>query len=257
MLMFPMPGSRSRRLRGASRTARPRVVSLLADFTGQAVLAATVRVNTLVDVVASFTGAATMDADVTVEAAPAEATTWNPSDKGSGVVLSNSDLTATTPSVFPFARAVRAIAGKSSGKWMFQFNWTNTGNNPNIGVGNASASLTANMGGDTNSAAWYMTGVYAFNNVNDFDAPSPGTATCTVCVDVDAGLIWYRKNTDAWNNDAGADPATGTGGFDISTMSTPWYPMACMNEDGNSVTANFGQTAFSFTAPSGFNPWTA
>jgi hypothetical protein len=71
-------------------------------------------------------------------------------------------------------------------------------------------------------------------------------------IDLAARLAWCRRNGGNWNGDAAANPATGTNGVIIpaGTMA----PMVRFTNSGptNAMTANFGQSAFAFTPPSGF-----
>ncbi len=43
--------------------------------------------------------------------------TWSPSDKGSNITLTNSNLTATGAASLGAQEQVRATIGKSTGKW--------------------------------------------------------------------------------------------------------------------------------------------
>lgn len=66
--------------------------------------------------------------------------------------------------------------------------------------------------------------------------------------------IWFRLNDGEWNGDPSADPATQTGGFDISSITAPYIPfLSGSNGFGGEfvLTANFGASAFAYTAPSG------
>ena len=51
-----------------------------------------------------------------------------------------------------------------------------------------------------------------------------------------------------------ANPATGTGGYNIAALSLPLYPYTgwSSNAAGQVITANFGATTFSGLVPSGF-----
>jgi hypothetical protein len=75
-----------------------------------------------------------------------------------------------------------------------------------------------------------------------------------VAYDGDNSLLWFRKNGGNWNNDASANPATGAGGV-FATIRQGYTPYVAFIAGGPStdvMTANFGQTSFAFTAPSGF-----
>lgn len=70
--------------------------------------------------------------------------------------------------------------------------------------------------------------------------------------------LWVRKGAGNWNNSGAADPATNTGGLDISALNiaanrvliTPSF-----TNSGSQITLNAGQSAFSQTKPSGFSSW--
>jgi hypothetical protein len=51
-----------------------------------------------------------------------------------------------------------------------------------------------------------------------------------VAVDLGGAVIWFRVSGGNWNNSGTANPATGTGGVSLSTMtgvgSTAYYPAA-------------------------------
>lgn len=78
--------------------------------------------------------------------------------------------------------------------------------------------------------------------------------------DVGAGLVWFRLGAAGnWNDDVGANPATGTGGFDMNVATTasraPAIVFGDTGSDGTEkATANFGASAFVGTVPTGFTP---
>ncbi|WP_375175103.1 putative Ig domain-containing protein [Pseudooceanicola sp.] len=76
-----------------------------------------------------------------------------------------------------------------------------------------------------------------------------------VAVDVDADLIWVRKNGSGdWNGSSGADPATGTGGFDISGMSSGTLYAYVSTKAGGSARLDGTADRFAHTPPTGFDP---
>ena len=82
---------------------------------------------------------------------------------------------------------------------------------------------------------------------------SNGTVVC-FAFDVDARLIWMRSGAAGnWNGSASANPATGVGGFLTGLgRGIPAYPAFFGAASAEAVTANFGDTAFAGTVPSGF-----
>lgn len=79
----------------------------------------------------------------------------------------------------------------------------------------------------------------------------------TVAFDGTNKRLWMKRNTGNWNNDGTANPATNTGGIDLSTwLSTDTYvsPAVSANTSGTGgqFTCNFGATALTYAPPSGF-----
>lgn len=70
-----------------------------------------------------------------------------------------------------------------------------------------------------------------------------------IAVDVDAGKFWYGKN-GTWIESG--NPANGTNAL-FTNLTGTIIPMLGQNTSGNSCAVNFGQRAFAYTAPSGFN----
>jgi hypothetical protein len=72
---------------------------------------------------------------------------------------------------------------------------------------------------------------------------------------VDAGLkkLWMNKNGGSWQGGSSPNPATGSGGWDLSTLFTREngvLPAVCGNGTNLPVwTMNFGGSAFAFTNP--------
>lgn len=166
--------------------------------------------------------------------------TWNPSDKGAAVTLSNGDKTMALTSNND---CVRGTDGKTSGKWYWEITVDSFSgaSGPGIGVANGSAGLTASF---AVANAW----CYYSQNGNKYDEGSGSAygATFTsgavigVALDVDAGTVEFFKN--------GSSQGVWTPGL-TGTI----YPFV----GGDSVinlqlTANFGASAFAYSPPSGF-----
>lgn len=67
--------------------------------------------------------------------------------------------------------------------------------------------------------------------------------------------MWFRLGAAGnWNNVSGRDPATGAGGIAINTLggAIPVYPAVLLSNNLDQITANFGDSAFTGTVPSGF-----
>jgi hypothetical protein len=190
-------------------------------------------------------------------------TTWNPSDKDTGITLSNGNLTATgTPSGGDgMVRAVQSHSG--SGKYYIEFTTGATYAGIDTGVGIATSAATG-IGLGSNSANGFTVvgGTLWFNGASTghgIGASGPGEVIC-MAVDLGAKLGWFRLNGGGWTGSGtlSGDPASGLNGLDISALfaSNAAYPVFVGTNGSNSiVTANFGGSAFAQAVPSGYAHW--
>lgn len=178
-------------------------------------------------------------------------TTWNPADKSPNVNLTGGNLLAygATGGFNGLVRATNSVAG---GKYMFSY--TMVALDARIGTGDASASLNNNL----HAAAWAYwpsTGeVYGGGGgPRGTAAAASAGQVVDIAVNFATGKVWVRVAAGLWNNSGAADPATGVGGFDISTILGvgPWFPMAQV--DGLSAQAILN--CFPTSYPAGFLPW--
>ena len=189
-------------------------------------------------------------------------TTWNPSDKWSGITLSGGNLTAT----FVSQGGLRAVDKQISGKSYFEITATNFGGvTTAVGLAASTQGLTGTDGSTNINARtvviinnnFYVDGV---SQGNLLGAIPNGTLIC-VAVDLDNRFIWFRLGAAGnWNGNAGYNPATPSGGVSIAhfTKAFAAYPYAYLTNAGNAITANFGDSAFAGSVPSGFTSgWTA
>jgi len=136
---------------------------------------------------------------------------------------------------------VLGTIGMSSGKWY----WECTMNDGNsiIGIAKDSATLTASPGYDANSWAYIAS---SGNKITNSSGSAYGNTFTTsdvigVAFDADAGSLYFYKNGTVQNS--------GTAAF-TGLTSGPYFP-AFGNTFG-AGSANFGQRAFAYTAPSGY-----
>ena len=163
--------------------------------------------------------------------------TLNPLDKGSAATLTNGNLdigSASNPN-----NNCRGTFGMSSGKWYFEFVITSAiGGVPAFGIGSDTASLTSNFSG-----ALYLylsNGTKAVNGVETaYGATFTQNDVIGVAFDADNNSITFYKN----NSSQGA--ITGV------TSGLTWRPFVHASITAT-ITSNFGQRPFSYTAPSGF-----
>lgn len=192
---------------------------------------------------------------------PASATTtWNPSDKSTNITLSGGNLIANITGAV--GGSIRAIANHSTGKYFSSYVITSSSNNLiEIGMCNISYAVSGTtLGTSPNCAAVNATtGVLLINSagVCTFATMTNGDVI-DFAFNAGSTLLWFRKNGGAWLGNGGAspDPASGTNGCNISALTGAYYPAASLfTFVTTSVTANFGATAYTNAAPSGFGNW--
>lgn len=186
-------------------------------------------------------------------------TTWDPLDKyptALGLTLSSGNLVVTGDTSTGI-KGVRAVDGKTTGKYYFEITVSNARNSFLVlGVGTQQNPF--------NNLA--MVGAFTVNGQgqiflnNSSQSISLGNVLVgdTVCfaIDFTNNRAWARRNGGNWNNNAANNPATNVGGIDISSLTSaghPWFPLAVVESTVAEVyTANFGDTTFAQTVPSGF-----
>jgi len=170
--------------------------------------------------------------------------TFNPLAKASHVSLSNGNLEAVNTAGTSQSRANATIA-ISSGKWYFEGTVTGSSAYHEIGV------ITTDMA--TVNGIGFYSGGYAYNQATGEKFNNNGTASygatyatgdvIGVALDLDNGTLVFYKN--------GASQGTAFTG--LSGTFTP--AMGTYSSVGAfGWTANFGQRAFAYSAPSGFSP---
>jgi len=191
-------------------------------------------------------------------------TTWNPSDKTTGMVLSNSNLTAYAGGTGG-NKGVRSTASRTSGKLYFEIKVdTNNSSGAWSGVTVGTAFAPDVVTGDATHGAGV---IWVTGNTNSYttSGTSLGALAASndiLCFAIDIGgqLIWFRKNGGNWNGSGTANPATGIGGISLASLISTWgsgtfYAFTSTAQGFEQSTANFGWAAFSFAVPSGFVAW--
>jgi hypothetical protein len=185
-------------------------------------------------------------------AAGGATTTWNPSDKNAGISLSGGNLTATTTG----NQSVRSTTSHSTGKYYFEGTITRT-SNTTYGIAPAGYALS-NYVGNSTSAGHFAGGQLAVNNTTLATISNYGSSSglLQMAVDLDNMNIYAKVGAGTWNN-TGADPAANSGGISLATISgsVPFFVIFNGETSGDIMTVNFGATAYSGTAPSGFGNW--
>jgi hypothetical protein len=189
------------------------------------------------------------------------ASTWSTTDKSANLTLTGANLIAT--SAGPNA-TVKGKDPKRTGKYYIEYTSTTTqGATSRFGFATAASphstsTPASSIGPQSSSGAILIFDVFgtqsSFGTIGA--AVTTGTLLC-VALDLDNQLCWYRVGAGGnWNNNAANNPATGVGGAPVVTTGfgkgIDVYPYAFLVASPNSVTANFGGSAFTGAVPAGF-----
>jgi len=140
------------------------------------------------------------------------------------------------------SRQARATIGVSSGKWYWEF--THLGGNASHGISQVTSSLGSFPGtsGDNDGISWFVGGnIYRNGSTGTYSGLTYAVNDVIgVALNLDAGTLVFYKN--------GVSQGTAATG-----LSGTWFPaFGTSSVYVVSFTANFGQRAFAYTAPSGF-----
>lgn len=170
--------------------------------------------------------------------------TWNPSDKGTTVTLSNGNLTAQVTPTGSRA-AVRATNSKASGKWYWEVT-INAVSVADVGVANSTMPLTNYIGQDNNSWGYLSSGTKVFSDGGTggvaYGASFTTGDVISVAVDLDAGTISFYKNGTSQ-------------GQAFTGLTGTLFPAVSNSGTGTTSTfvANFGATPFLYAPPVGYS----
>jgi len=190
-------------------------------------------------------------------------TTWSTTDKSASLNLTGSNLIATAGAA---TVSVRGKDPKRTGKYYVEYTSTTTqGNSSYVGFGAAKSPFGVLGNVSSSFTVWAQLGTnVAFDSFgatigglgNQSGGFTTGTLICAA-IDLDNQLVWFRMSAAGnWNNSAANNPATGVGGFSLRAVGLGQgidvYPFLLLQTIGNSITANFGGSAFTGAVPSGF-----
>jgi len=164
--------------------------------------------------------------------------TMNPLAKGSTVNIANGNLDVSN-STSGGAGKILGTIGVTSGKWYAEATMSGGGGMP--GIAEVTASLSGYPGAEANS--WgYNNGGQKYNNGagTNYGASFTTNDVIGLALDMDVGSITFYKN----NVSQGVAYNTGISGKTIT--------FAGRGDTTTTESWNFGQRAFAYTAPSGF-----
>ena len=197
--------------------------------------------------------------------APASAvstTAYDPSKKGTNVVLSNSNLTATAGASETSYETVLSVHGQSSGLIYFETLQSSAASTL-VGIANGSFTFGSGnfLGVDTNGIGWFGASGQVFVNGSALTPTIQTYAagdTAGVAYDLGHSKIWfitYHGSCGNWNNDVigNQNPANNTGGFTLSGLAGgPYFAGSTRFNPGASSTANFGASSY-LCQPAGYS----
>ena len=192
--------------------------------------------------------------------------TWNPLQTGTNITsMSDGNLVLSGTSGAANKWMSLGTMPVSSGKWYYEV----TSGGARIGAGfTTSGSLTQanlNTGPIDVAAETFVilnSGEIYYGTTTDSNAPAFGSGvTMGFALDADAGKAWVTVNGSDWadsSNGTSGDPTDGSNPTWTQTIGTPVQPL-CGDPSGGSfvtlATTNFGQSAFAYTPPTGYNAW--
>ena len=174
---------------------------------------------------------------------------WNPLDSNSNHSLSNGNL-----DLGGYASAARTngTISVSSGKWYFEV--TNTDGWDYVMVGVGPAGTTGSYpGSDSTSWSFLAEGNKYHNGSGTSVSPAGNSAgdIIGVALDLDNGKIYFSVNgvyVGSGDPAAGSNPAYSS----VSGTLTPAIRIWNSGNSNKNISANFGQRAFAYSAPSGY-----
>jgi len=232
---------------------KPASTNLGKDFSGNNNLWATNNISITSDV----TYDSMTDSPTLTSATTANYAVLNPLDNRL-VTITNANLNAT--STTGGDHACRSTFWLTTGKWYWEVtrvaeSITTDGNT--VGVANASQSLTAGNVFNTSTNIWGMSLATGNKHGNAASVAYGSTiavgSVVGIAYDADAQKIWFRNASGYF---ASGDPVAGTNAaFTNTTGATGVSPYVYKGATGSTIdyAHNFGQRAFSYTPPTGFN----
>jgi hypothetical protein len=179
----------------------------------------------------------------TPPAPPSGGTTFDPSNLGSNITLSNGDLTAQAAQV----SVARSTTSKSSGKWYFEVK-INTGICQwLIGICNASSALNGDITDAYGRGYWGLDGgKWESGSEAGYGAQFSAGDVIGVAVDLAVGTLTYYKN----------NVSQGVAFTDITALGTVFAAVGHGISAGvEECTAAFAAASQAYSPPSGYSAW--
>jgi hypothetical protein len=179
----------------------------------------------------------------------------SPTDKSATISLSEGNRRGDTST--GGNQGVRSIHGKRAGKYYIECDCTVlTGADSGFGICTAAASLTGLGNNAALGVVYFKGGSVWFNgsSVGSTGVTLNGTVAA-IALDLDNAKVHVRVSGGQWFN--ASNPATNTGGIDISAIftiggTTDIFPVMLLSASGEHELFNFGQKGPHYPPPAGF-----
>lgn len=168
--------------------------------------------------------------------------TWNSSDAGTNVTISDSSRLATVGATVPgYARSTQSFS--ASGIRLISFSLQEvTSGTCLAGIAPSIAPLNAGPGGANTGNNVVFYGLQAYIGGSGSSIFSGGSQTVNDVIDMwldfSVMKVWFRHNGRYWNNNSAYNPNTNSGGIDISgavTAGATYYLLGGGNSTNNAV----------------------
>ena len=176
---------------------------------------------------------------------------WSTTDKSTHISVSNSDRDVTHNDPSGVGRCVRLEYPITTGKLYWEISEQNAGTRVVLGLCNKGVAIeTLNMlTTGSYCFAWDpLAGVVVFGGYSFGSPAAAPTGPYRFAWDADSKRVWIGDST-GWLN---GDPATPTGGFDLSPA-TLLSPACMLFSDGQRFRLHSAAAQFAYTAPVGFD----
>jgi hypothetical protein len=184
-------------------------------------------------------------------------TTWNPSDKSTNTILTDSNHHAQNGTTGSNSGA-RGTTSHDTGKWYLEYSDNVlSGFHSRRGFATAAQDLT-----DYSNAHMFGVTEGGGGDGSGGGISAVAGAVVQIAIDIDAGKYWYRKAGDTlWQGGGGSGVALGTSGADYTgsvAAGTALFPaFVSFSNSGQlgATTLNCGDRPFASPVPAGWQAW--
>jgi len=146
--------------------------------------------------------------------------------------------------------------GMLSGKWYWEVTVTTFGGNyVYVGIGDSDAALSTNAGAAAGCWQYHSDGYTSSDGVatgSAWGASYGLNSVIGVAYDADNGFLYVAKDNTFQASGDPTSGATGTGALASGLDSAEKFPIVRVQNSSNAASVNMGQTAFTYTPPTGY-----